>query len=280
MTSEKLPKALLFDIGGVCVVSPFQAILDYETSKNIPPGWVNFSISRSAPNGYWHRLERGEILMDADFFAGFNRDLRNPKLWTEYYPKSKAKPSPPSSAEALAALNASGADSSVRKTPPVPEVDAEALFWEMMRLSRAPDPFMYPALKTLKASRRFLIAALSNTMIFPPSHPYTFPGTRGDLRNQFDVFVSSAHVGLRKPDPRIYERALRDMDEYEKGRGGAGISAEEVVFLDDIGENLKAARKAGMRTIKVILGRSQEAVTELERITGMLLLDDVEKAKL
>jgi FMN phosphatase YigB (HAD superfamily) len=50
-----------------------------------------------------------------------------------------------------------------------------------------------------------------------------------------------------------------------------------MVFLDDIGENLKAARKAGMRTIKVNLGRSREAVKELEKITGMKLSGDVEK---
>ena len=37
------------------------------------------------------------------------------------------------------------------------------------------------------------------------------------------------------------------------GRGrGAG---DEVVFLDDIGENLKAARERGFGTIKVDLGR-------------------------
>lgn len=218
--------------------------------------------------------------MDADWFAGFNRDLRNPKLWEEHYTKSKARSSPPAPTETLTALSASGADSSVPEIPPVPEVDAEALFWKMMAFSRTTDPAMYPALVKLKASGKFLIAALSNTMIFPPSHPYSFPGTRGDLHNQFDVFVSSAHVGMRKPDPRIYQRALEEIHKYDIKKGGVGIRAKEVVFLDDIGENLKAAKKAGMRTIKVNLGRSSEAVKELEVVTGMKLLDDVQKAKL
>ena len=48
-------------------------------------------------------------------------------------------------------------------------------------------------------------------------------------------------VGLRKPDPRIYEHACRCL----------GIEAREAVFLDDIGSNLKAARALGMTTIKV-----------------------------
>ena len=220
------------------------------------------------------------MLMDKDFFAGFNRDLRNPELWREHYTRSNAKSPLKSSTKNLTGLSASGADSSVTDIPAVPEVDAEALFWEMMRVSRTPDPFVFPALMKLKASGKFLIAALSNTMIFPPAHPYSFPGTKGDVRTQFDVFISSAHVGLRKPDPRIYQRALTDMDEYEKRRGGAGVAAADVVFLDDIGENLRAAKKAGMRTIKVTLGRSWEAVQELEKITEMELLDDNAKPKL
>lgn len=218
--------------------------------------------------------------MDKDFFAGFNRDLRNPDLWKEHYTRSKSQSSALSPVKGLTAQGASTVDASIADIPPIPDVDAEALFWEMMRVSRTPDPYMYPALMKLKASGRFLIAALSNTMIFPPAHPYSFPGTKDDVRAQFDVFVSSAHVGMRKPDPRIYRRALDDLDEFERRRGGVGIRAGNVVFLDDIGENLKAARNAGMRTIKVNLGRSAEAVRELERITGMKLLDDVEKAKL
>lgn len=192
----------------------------------------------------------------------------------------RTKPSIELPAKGPAALDIPKADSSTAHILPIPEVDAEALFWEMMRFSRTPDPYIYPALVKLKASGRFLIAALSNTMIFPPSHPYSFPGSKGDVRAQFDVFISSAHVGMRKPDPRIYQRALKDMDEYDRRAGGAGIRAEDVLFLDDIGENLKAARKAGMRTIKVNLGRTRDAVKELETIIGMRLLDDAEKAKI
>jgi len=220
------------------------------------------------------------MIMDNEFFAGFNRDLRNPDLWREHCTRLKTKLSIELPANGIAALDASKADSSTAHILPIPDVDAEALFWEMMRFSRTPDPYMYPALVKLKASGKFLIAALSNTMIFPPSHPYSFPGTKGDVRAQFDVFISSAHVGMRKPDPRIYQRALKDMDEYERRAGRAGIRAEDVLFLDDIGENLKAARRAGMRTIKVNLGRSWDVVRELETVTGLKLLDDVEKARM
>jgi hypothetical protein len=47
-----------------------------------------------------------------------------------------------------------------------------------------------------------------------------------------------------------------------------------VLFLDDIGVNLKWARMGGLRTIKVDLGRTKEAVKELEEQTGVVLLED------
>ncbi|KAJ4388299.1 hypothetical protein N0V85_007703, partial [Neurospora sp. IMI 360204] len=190
------PKVILFDIGGVCVVSPFQSILNYELRHSIPPGWINHSISRSAPTGFWHRLETGSIPMDASFFAGFNRDLHNQSLWESFYRSQQAKhPSrfpPPGS-----------------PVPPIPQIDGEWLFHDMMEHARAPDPWMFPALKKLKDDGRFVVAALSNTVIWPEGHKWAEKDFFSDpLRQLFDVFVSSAHVGLRKPDPRIYQLAL------------------------------------------------------------------------
>ncbi|PMD66195.1 epoxide hydrolase [Hyaloscypha bicolor E] len=259
MPPSKQPKVLLFDIGGVCVVSPFQAILDYELSLDIPPGWVNHCISRSAPHGFWHRLERGEIPMDSAWFSGFTSDLHNSSLWHSFYTTATQK------------------DPSLPKTiPPLPTLDGELLFWEMMRQSRSPDPWMYPALKALKSSGKYILAALSNTVIFPPNHPYSNTSSPGDPRNFFDVFISSAHVGLRKPDPKIYELALKELDKFAREKRGwkDGVKAEEVLFLDDIGENLKAGKKSGFQTIKVNLGRAFEAVDQLEEITGLKLAGD------
>ncbi|KAI8718650.1 hypothetical protein NCS52_00644400 [Fusarium sp. LHS14.1] len=265
---EEKPKVLLFDIGGVCVVSPFQAILDYELSLGIPPGWVNYSISSTAPNGYWHRLERGEISMDDTFFNGFTQDLHDESRWEPFYKREQGK-NPKLSKE----------------TPPVPDVDARWLFNEMMTVSSNADPWMYPALKNLKESGQFIIAALSNTVIFPPGHKLHVENFFDEpVRALFDVFVSSAHVGIRKPDPKMYQFALTQIREHAetfqwlpRGQGlgwDEGITAGDVVFLDDIGENLKEARKQGFRTIKVNLGRAFEAVDELERVTGLKLAGD------
>ena len=54
----------------------------------------------------------------------------------------------------------------------------------------------------------------------------------------------------------------------------AGVRPEDILFLDDIGENLKAAKKIGFRTVKVNLGRAFEAVDELEKITSLKLAGD------
>ena len=100
-----------------------------------------------------------------------------------------------------------------------------------------------------------------------------------ELRGMFDVFVSSAHVGMRKPDEEIYRYALTRVHEFVKTKfGGDGVRAGDVVFLDDIGANLRTARRLGMRTIKVQLGRADKAVVELEKVTDLSLRE--EKARL
>ncbi|KAK0389701.1 hypothetical protein NLU13_3274 [Sarocladium strictum] len=265
MADVRQPKVILFDIGGVCIKSPFQAILDYELSLGIPPGWVNYSISKTAPNGYWQKLERGDIPMDDDYFRGFSQDLHNAERWEAFYKREQAKhPQLPS------------------KVPPVPKVDARWLFDEMMASANHPDPWMYPALKNLKASGKYILAALSNTAIFSPDHPMYNPDYLDDpVRSLFDIFMSSAHIGIRKPDPAMYWYARHRVNEYAKlnaatPRGkalgwAAGVQPEDILFLDDIGENLKEARRQGFRTIKAPLGRAYEAVDELEKATGLKL---------
>jgi putative hydrolase of the HAD superfamily len=55
----------------------------------------------------------------------------------------------------------------------------------------------------------------------------------------FEVVVDSAFVGMRKPDPEIYELTL----------GRLGLSAPECVFIDDIELNCQTAERLGMRTV-------------------------------
>ncbi len=246
-------------------MSPFQAIIDYELSLGIPPGWVNHSISKTAPNGFWHRLERGSIPMDEAFFAGFSGDLHDLARWEAFYRAQQGESS------GLA-----------KEVPPLPKLDGEWLFNQRMKRSTQPDPWMFPALQNLKSSGKYILGALSNTVIFPPGHPlFRLDYYDNPIGRSFDVFISSAHVGMRKPEPEIYQLALREVGRFARANarsdGGLdlrwqdGVRAEQVLFLDDIGENLRTARQQGFRTIKVPLGRAFEAVDELERITGLRL---------
>jgi putative hydrolase of the HAD superfamily len=81
------------------------------------------------------------------------------------------------------------------------------------------------------------------------------------LRAHFDVMIESQAVGLRKPDPRIYQLACREL----------GVAPTETAFLDDIGLNLKSARALGLHTIKVT--DPDTALRELSALVGFGLLD-------
>ncbi|KAI9686621.1 MAG: hypothetical protein M1822_003632 [Bathelium mastoideum] len=301
------PRALLFDIGGVCVVSPFQGILDFEKAHNIPSGWINYATSRAAPNGAWQRLERNELPLDATFFQAYAKDLAHSARWAAFLAQRQQKQQQQRQeqrngyATTTTTTTTNPSPSLSSTPPPPPTINTQDLFNRMMAPARHPDPYMYPALQRLRRSGRFVLGALSNTVRYPADHPFHPSSTadeanpRVELQSCFDVFVSSAEVGMRKPEAGIYALALAELRDAVRAReggregqeegkggevvvGGEELRAEEVVFLDDIGENLRAGREAGMRTIRVWLGRSEEAVRELEEITGMRLLEGKESS--
>ncbi len=75
----------------------------------------------------------------------------------------------------------------------------------------------------------------------------------------FDAQVISAVEGMRKPDERIYPIAAERM----------GLPPEEIVFVDDLGFNLKPARALGMST--VLHTDAEATITELEQLLGVEL---------
>jgi putative hydrolase of the HAD superfamily len=76
---------------------------------------------------------------------------------------------------------------------------------------------------------------------------------------RFDHVVESSKVGVRKPEPAFYELACRI----------TGVDPPAVVFLDDLGVNLKPAAAMGMTTIKVT--DPAVAIGELEAVLGIAL---------
>lgn len=74
----------------------------------------------------------------------------------------------------------------------------------------------------------------------------------------FHFVVDSSSAGVRKPDPRIFQIALDQLD---------GISPEEVIFLDDYPANVEAATALGLRCI--LVGNDLQAtVRELDALLG------------
>ncbi|GAB2662754.1 HAD-IA family hydrolase [Saccharopolyspora gloriosae] len=59
------------------------------------------------------------------------------------------------------------------------------------------------------------------------------------LDGLFELSVISSEVGLRKPDPRIYELTLDRL----------GLRPQEAVFVDDGAPNIEAAEKLGLRGV-------------------------------
>ena len=116
-------------------------------------------------------------------------------------------------------------------------------------------PAMLTAIQALRRGG-LRVGALTNN--WAQESGESTPAGIGEL-DLFDAIVESAKVGLRKPDPRIYELALDRL----------GANAAETVFLDDLGINLKPARAMGMATIKVVDHRV--ALGELADLVGLEL---------
>ena len=114
-------------------------------------------------------------------------------------------------------------------------------------------PEMLKAVRRLRKSG-YLVAALTNNWLLDDGGTSTGLDV---LKVEFDVFIESSRAGVAKPDPKIYEMALREL----------GVRAESAVFLDDIGRNLKPAKQMGVTTIKVT--SASDALSELDRVLAV-----------
>lgn len=115
-------------------------------------------------------------------------------------------------------------------------------------------PEMLAAVRRIRKAG-YKVAALTNNWLMDESPSDGME----DFKAEFDVFVESSKEGVAKPDPKIYEIVLARLD----------VRADEAVFLDDIGRNLKPARQMGMTTIKV--AAPEAALAELETVLGIRL---------
>jgi putative hydrolase of the HAD superfamily len=99
-----------------------------------------------------------------------------------------------------------------------------------------------------------IAACLTNNVTSDHSRPEV-----DAVMTRFHHVIESSKVGCRKPEPEFYEIACTT----------AGVAPREVVFLDDLGINLKPARAMGMTTIKV--EAAERAIADLEEVLSISL---------
>ena len=128
-------------------------------------------------------------------------------------------------------LAAVGAELSARLGRPVPMDDFPDRYWAGLHANE-------PLLDWLRAARgRGLRLALltNNVREWEPRWRAMVP-----VDELFEVVVDSSAVGLRKPDPRIYELTLARL----------GLPAAACAFLDDLEPNCAAATALGLRAVR------------------------------
>ena len=136
-------------------------------------------------------------------------------------------------------------------------VDGRYLMAKIAETS-VPRPVMLEAIRRIRVAGLRVAALTNNWVADTPRHePDGAETARSRLQLHFHVFVESAVVGLRKPDPRIYSLVCEKL----------GLPPSRVAFLDDIGRNLKPARELGMATIKV--DDPEQALRELGALLGL-----------
>lgn len=110
-------------------------------------------------------------------------------------------------------------------------------------------------IKLLSNSKKYKLICLTNVLkgvdIFTPKERVIAVNY---VMRYFDRIYESYKLNMRKPETRIYQYILNEMN----------IKPQETVFLDDLGMNLKSARQLGINTIKVV--NPKDAINELDQL--------------
>ncbi len=121
-------------------------------------------------------------------------------------------------------------------------------------------PRMVAALAACK--RRFTVGCITNN-VQGAGHGAGMAATTekaaqiAEIMASFDAVIESSKIGIRKPDPRIYQMMCELLS----------LEPAVCVYLDDLGINCKPAAALGMTAIKVT--SEDQALADLGRVTGL-----------
>lgn len=95
---------------------------------------------------------------------------------------------------------------------------------------------------------RYRTAILSNSFVGAREQEEE----RYGFTSMVELAIYSHEEGVRKPDPRIFRLAAERL----------GVPPEEIVFLDDLPENVEAARASGLQA--VLFTSTPQAIADIE----------------
>jgi putative hydrolase of the HAD superfamily len=120
-------------------------------------------------------------------------------------------------------------------------------------------PAVVAALKACKA--RFKVGCITNNVMTGSGAGMASTSEKAaqvaEIMGLFDAVIESSKVGVRKPDPRIYQMMYELLE----------VSPASCVYLDDLGINCKPAAQLGMTAIKV--ENEAQALAALAKATGL-----------
>ncbi|HEY0319113.1 MAG TPA: HAD family phosphatase [Solirubrobacterales bacterium] len=119
-------------------------------------------------------------------------------------------------------------------------------FSEMFFDALDPNEPMIELMRELKATGLRMAMLTNNVREWEPRWRPMLP-----VDEIFETVVDSAFVGVRKPEPRIYELTLERI----------GLPAEACLFVDDLAVNCEGARDAGLNAVH--FQDNEQAIAEI-----------------
>ena len=196
--------------------------------------WDFGGVILASPFEAFNEYERANGL-PVDFIRGVNSRDPDTNAWARFERRELTAPE----------FDALFADESESQGHRVAGADVIAM------LAGAVRPEMVRALDGVIAAG-YITACLTNNVESDELRPEV-----DEVMSRFHHVIESRRVGLRKPEPAFYELACET----------AGVAPGEVVFLDDLGINLKPAKAMGMTTIKVV--SPEQAIADLGEVLGL-----------
>jgi Haloacid dehalogenase-like hydrolase len=305
LLSQSLPL-----LTGVLTASPLVVIAQFEADHGIPPGYIAVALSaHGAQQSLFHKLERGEEQLSANFLRNFETEL-NSELSKRAY------------AEKLQ-LSANSYRTDSYRTEGF-RVDAPALMSAIAACTQRPVPLMRAAAEAARANG-LKIAVVSNDFkcapgfSLPVDHPSSAVATVSDstdvtafetadrvtdngllsLPETSESVIAArtaaaatvavtAAVAAVEPHNSVYHSLAEISDVvvrsstvgvrkpehaiYTLALARLGVQPNEAVLIDDIKGNLKAACTLGIATVWCKPGGVvRDVVAELERVVGVRL---------